>query len=58
MEAWIEKQPSMDVIYVPYNELLQHPLEYAKPVNEFLGSRLDTEAMVKIVNPALYRQRK
>ncbi len=58
MEAWIEQQPNMDVIYVPYNELLQHPLEYAKPVNEFLGSRLDTEAMVKIVNPALYRQRK
>ena len=58
MEAWIGQRPNMDVVYVDYNKMLQEPLDQAKAVNAFLGNRLDTDAMVGIVNPALYRQRR
>jgi hypothetical protein len=58
MEAWIAQQKNMDAIYVHYADMIQHPVEQAKAVNGFLGRGLDEAAMVNIVNPDLYRQRK
>jgi hypothetical protein len=56
--AWIEKQPNIDILYVSYNEILSDPTGNADKVNEFLGNALNTENMVRVVDRALYRQRK
>ncbi len=57
VEAWLEEQPNMDVIYVSYNEVLADPYPHCKKINEFFGKTLDTDSMVKVVDRMLYRQR-
>jgi hypothetical protein len=56
-DAWVRKQPNFRTLYVNYNEALRDPRVTAEMVNQFLGGGLDTEAMVKVVEPELYRQR-
>lgn len=58
IEGWLAKQPHFEVIYINYNEMLSNPTDQAESVNEFLGSQLDIEKMVGVVNPTLYRNRK
>jgi hypothetical protein len=57
VQAWLAEQPNMDVLYVSYNEMVQSPFEQVKQINQFLGSALDVENMMAVVDPALYRQR-
>jgi hypothetical protein len=56
--SWIAKQPNMQVIYVSYNDVLQHPVDHANRINQFLGGALDVGEMVNVIDPDLYRQRK
>ncbi|HPM22933.1 MAG TPA: sulfotransferase domain-containing protein [Phycisphaerae bacterium] len=56
-EAWVARQPNFRILYVNYNEMLKDPQPPVKAINEFLGGRLDTTAMCKVVEPGLYRQR-
>ena len=58
VEAWIDKQSNINVIYVSYNDILKNPIENAKKINEFLGKTLNVENMVSVVDQTLYRQRK
>jgi hypothetical protein len=58
VEAWLKEQPNMDVLYVPYKDVVQSPAEHAQQINRFLGNRLDTARMVTAVDGSLYRQRK
>ncbi len=55
--AWIAKQPNFDIMYVSYNEILENPVEQVSTINQFLGHTLDTESMVGVIDPTLYRQR-
>jgi hypothetical protein len=55
--AWLDQQPNFAVITVSYNEVLEDPVGQAKRINRFCGDRLDVEAMVNVVDRALYRQR-
>lgn len=57
VEAWLAKQPNVDVLYVSYNDMLVDPTEQAEAVNEFLHGALDIEKMVGVVDPKLYRNR-
>lgn len=57
IQAWIDGQPNVEVIYVSYNEVMETPLEQSERINQFLGDRLDVEKMVRVVDQALYRQR-
>jgi hypothetical protein len=57
MEAWLEEQPNIDVLYVEYREIVGSPAEPAARINQFLGGRLDTARMVAAVDRSLYRQR-
>ncbi len=57
VEAWLEEQPNMDVIYVSYNGVLQDPHPHCKRINEFFDNTLDTDRMIKVVDRMLYRQR-
>lgn len=57
VEAWIDDQPNIEVIYVSYNKILESPVEQANRINHFLGNMLDVEKMVSVVDKTLYRQR-
>ncbi|HMF14182.1 MAG TPA: sulfotransferase [Gemmataceae bacterium] len=58
LRAWLSQQPSMQVLSVSYNDLVERPREQAERVNEFLGGKANVEEMVKAVDPSLYRNRK
>ena len=57
VEAWLAERPNFRVLYVSYNRLVAEPAPAAAEVNAFLGGGLNEEAMVKHVEPQLYRQR-
>lgn len=57
-DKWIARQNHLNVLYVHYNEVLADPWTQAQRVNVFLENSLNVEAMVRIVDPDLYRQRK
>ena len=55
---WLRRQPNMKTLHVDYNETVRDPRTTASRVNRFLGGGMDTDAMVRVVAPELYRQRK
>ncbi len=55
---WLAEQPNFRVLYINYNEMLEDPAPQVARINEFLGGDLDTRAMMRIVDPTLYRQRR
>ena len=57
VENWLVKQPNFDVLYASYNAILEDPVDSAAQINQFLGNSLDENAMIDVIDPALYRQR-
>jgi hypothetical protein len=57
IEGWLAMQPNMDVLYVPYDEVMADSTTQAQQINEFLDGTLDVAKMVGVVDPSLYRQR-
>ncbi len=57
LDAWLAAQANVDVLRVPYHQVVSEPLAVAEAVNGFLGLALDTAAMARAVDPALHRQR-
>jgi hypothetical protein len=57
IEKWLGAQPHMEVLYVPYNEVLTEPGTWSRRIAGFLGGRLDARKMAEVVDPELYRQR-
>lgn len=55
---WAGKQPHIDLIDVDYNRLQFEPHAELERVNEFLGGVLDIQAMSKVIDGSLYRNRK
>ena len=58
VEDWMQAQPNLEFTYVDYNDLLKDPQPHVRKINEFLGGGLDEAAMLEVVDPSLYRQRK
>jgi len=58
VEDWMKSQPNLQYIDVDYNALLADPQPHVKKINQFLGGGLDEVAMISVVDPKLYRQRK
>ncbi|MGA9770202.1 MAG: sulfotransferase [Blastocatellia bacterium] len=58
VEAWLEKQPNMYVLYVSYNEMLDNPASSIEMIDSFLGGALDKEKMTSAVDRNLHRQRR
>ena len=56
-DQWVRQQPHFEVLYVSYNDVLTDPGPAVQALNTFLGGRLNTSAMLKTVEPQLYRQR-
>ncbi len=57
VEAWLDRQPHFDVIYISYNRVLAGPLEQVKMIDGFFAEDLDVPAMANVVDRSLYRQR-
>jgi hypothetical protein len=53
----LEHTPNFQVLYLDYPEVVANPLAAAKRLNDFLGGRLDVEAMARAVDTGLYRNR-
>jgi hypothetical protein len=58
VEAFIEKQPNMECLYISYNDVLENPAVNVEKINEFLGGAMNTSAMLEVVDTALHRQRR
>jgi hypothetical protein len=54
---WVAQHPNFEVLYVSYNDVLTNPAPIVQQLNEFLGGRLNTAEMMRVVEPELYRQR-
>lgn len=58
VNGWMDKQEKVNFLSVNYNEVLAEPGAWVPKINAFLGGNLDENAMLGIVDPDLYRQRK
>ena len=58
LRDWLAGRANMEVLYVPYSDLIRQPLAQAERVCEFLGHKANIECMAQSVDPALYRNRK
>jgi len=54
----VRKRPNFEMIEVHFREALDDPLTFVDQVDAFLGGGLDREAMIAVVDPELYRNRK
>ncbi len=57
-DEWLKEQTNIQTLYVSYNDTMKDPERTAEQIAVFLGSELDIEKMMQIVDPKLYRQRK
>jgi hypothetical protein len=57
VEEWISKQANIIHLDVDYNKLIDNPFPVINQVNQFLSLELNSEQMLKIIDPNLYRQR-
>jgi len=58
VDRYLAEHPYFHVLHVNYNEVLQNPEPAVHAVNAFLGGDLDTAAMLSVVDPSLYRNRR
>jgi hypothetical protein len=57
VDAWIQNQENFSVLSVSYNDIINNPGRIVVEIDQFLGNKLDTQAMAKVFDPSLYRQR-
>ena len=58
VDRHLQAHRNFRVLRVNYNEILQDPAPAVAAVNAFLGGEMDTEAMLAVVDPSLYRNRR
>ncbi len=54
----VRKRPNFEMIEVHFTQALETPRTFVTDVNAFLGGSLDTDEMISVVDPELYRNRK
>jgi hypothetical protein len=52
------EREDMELLPVSFNQIFLRARDHADRVSKFLGGGLDVDAMVAVVDPALYRQRR
>lgn len=56
---WMDSQPNIECLCVDYNQMLAGgAADQVARINQFLGGKLNTQAMLVVVDKTLYRQRK
>jgi hypothetical protein len=58
VESWLASQPNIETIYVSYNDVMKDPRPHAVRINDFLGGSLNVDAMTKVADRTLYRQKR
>ncbi len=58
VEDWMNAQTNLQYLDVDYNTMLTEPAPQVRKINQFLGGGFDEAAMLAVVDPELYRQRK
>jgi hypothetical protein len=58
LHEWLRQQANMNVLRVPFHDLVKQPRVQAGRVRDFLGGTLDVEQMARSVNPSLYRNKR
>jgi hypothetical protein len=58
VESWLAAQPNIETIYVSYNEVMKEARPHAERINSFLGGSLNVDAMTKVADRTLYRQKR
>jgi hypothetical protein len=53
----LKRKPQFEVLELDYTAMVARPLEEVRRINEFLGGRLNVEAMAAVADPQLYRNR-
>ena len=53
----LRRRPYFEVLFCRYSDVVSDPRSAAFQVNQFLGGRLDVDAMCGVVEPKLYRNR-
>ncbi len=56
-EHWINSQAHVTRIDINYKQLIDNPRPLIAKINVFLGSGLDEDKMLGVIDPSLYRQR-
>lgn len=56
-KQWASRHANVEVIYIPYAEVVEKPFEQALLINEFLDYQLLPELMVQAVEIDLYREK-
>jgi hypothetical protein len=57
VQAWLSDQPTMEICYVNYNELMVEPWVELEKLQQFLGIPLHLRNMLQVVDKKLYRHR-
>ncbi|MBL8815661.1 MAG: thioredoxin fold domain-containing protein [Planctomyces sp.] len=55
--SWLPEQTHLKLINVSYNDLLSSPASTVHQINRHLGDCLNTDIMIQMVDPTLYRHR-
>jgi hypothetical protein len=55
--AWLDGRAFVKALRVPYHDALKQPQGTSQKIAEFLGIRLNIEAMTQQVDASLYRNR-
>ncbi len=56
-KKWLKTQGGLDVLYMNYNRMLDAPEDEIRALNAFFDNRLDQAAMLRVIDPELYRKR-
>jgi hypothetical protein len=57
VSEWLKTQKNIQVLRIHYNDILKEPESHVEKIDIFLGIDLDKEAMMRVVEPKLYRER-
>jgi hypothetical protein len=57
LEELLQSKPCFTVLNIDHHDLIENPRLSAEKIDTFLSGGLDLDAMVKAVDPSLYRQR-
>ena len=57
VEQWLNAQANISTLDLHYSDIVADPLPFIEKINVFLGGTLDTEKMLEVVDPTLYRNR-
>ncbi len=55
--SWMERKSNFEILYLDYDNVLGQPGQTVSEISRFLDLRLDTDAMMGVIDPSLYRNR-